>query len=53
VARHAANGNLDSPTGNGPSTVDEASRVKAIWFIPPEARDGLMLTPVFATVRDL
>lgn len=53
VARHAANGNLYSANGNNPSTVDEASQVKAVWFIPPESRDGMILTPVFVTVRDL
>ncbi|MCP4811840.1 MAG: hypothetical protein GY888_04970, partial [Planctomycetaceae bacterium] len=53
VARHAANGNLYSLDGNNPSTVDEASQVKAVWFIPPESRDGMILTPVFVTVRDL
>lgn len=51
VARHASNGNLRGE--NGPSTVDEASAVKAIWFVPPETRDGMKLTPVFVTVRDL
>ncbi len=35
------------------TTVDQASAVKAVWFIPPETRDGLILTPVFVTVRDL
>ena len=51
VARHASNGNLRGE--DGPSTVDEAAAVKAIWFIPPETRDGMNLTPVFVTVRDL
>jgi hypothetical protein len=52
VARHASNGNLLGPDGD-PSTVDEAAEVKAVWFIPPETRDGMLLTPVFVTVRDL
>jgi hypothetical protein len=51
VARHTSNGNTSGP--DGPSTIDEASAVKAIWFIPPESRDGMILTPVFVTVRDL
>jgi type II secretory pathway pseudopilin PulG len=52
VARHAANGNLANASGQ-PTTTDEASEVKAIWFVPPETIDGLILTPVFVTVRDL
>jgi len=52
VARHASNGNVDDGFGNS-TTVDQASAVKAVWFIPPETVDGMILTPVFVTVRDL
>ena len=52
VARHASNGNVRDDFGNS-TTVDQASAVKAIWFIPPETVDGMTLTPVFVTVRDL
>jgi prepilin-type N-terminal cleavage/methylation domain-containing protein len=52
VSRHVSNGNLLNAQGD-PTSVDEASAVKAIWFIPPESRDGMILTPVFVTVRDL
>ena len=52
VSRHISNGNLFNAQGDD-TTVDQASAVKAVWFIPPESRDGLILTPVFVTVRDL
>ena len=31
----------------------EASAVKSIWFIPPESRNGVFLTPVYVMVKEL
>lgn len=59
VPRQDVNGNLLYPedgAGSNSQDVDfanMASAVKTLWFIPPETRDGFILTPVYVAVGEI
>ena len=53
MPQQAASGNLFDSNFDLIEDPSEASAVKSIWFVPPETRDGVFLTPVFVMVKDL
>jgi hypothetical protein len=59
VSRQDVNGNLLYPEENVGSNSQDvdfanmASAVKTLWFIPPETRDGFILTPIYVAVGEI